>query len=260
MGGFPEQGQYDSLALAQLVRNREVHVWHMELAAPGHVVVRARRLLAPDEMERAIRFRDGPLRDAFVLARAGLRAVLARYAGVAASRIEFELGAAGKPSLRLVSSILRFNVSHTSAIAAYAVTLDASVGVDVERMRSRPDYLALAERFFCTEECADLRQLPDAQREAGFYECWVRKEAFVKAVGLGLTLPLDSFRVTLRPEDPPAVRVPAGGPGASGIWTMHAYRPVPDHAGAVAWQGGYRRVRVCRVRSASEMLSSAVAE
>nr|ASV46948.1 hypothetical protein [uncultured bacterium] len=234
---------------------RDIHVWHMELAAPDCVLARAADVLSPAETERAGRFVHRRLRDAFVLARAGLRGVLARYVGVAPERIELALGAAGKPSLSDPASDVQFNVSHAGSIAAYAVTRHVSLGVDIERIRPLPDYAALAAYAFSRAECADLARLPEHQREAGFFDCWVRKEAFVKAVGLGLLLPLDSFRVTLLPGEAPAVHAPPTGPGAAAAWYLHAYRPAPGYTGAVAWHDHTRALRVLPVLPAAEILS-----
>jgi 4'-phosphopantetheinyl transferase len=235
--------------------DREIHVWHGKLTASSDEIDRAGRLLTSAERERASRYARSNLADAFVLARAGLRAVLARYVGVAPGRLCFEVGEAGKPRLLFPPSPVEFNVSHSGDIAAYAVARQVSVGVDVEQIRPVPDAACLAARFFCTAERVELASLSAAHQQVAFIDCWVRKEAYVKAVGLGFSLPLDSFRVSLLPDAPPVVQPPRDGPGAEGPWFLHAYRPAPGYAGAVAWRSGPRSLLVLPVMSASALLA-----
>ena len=97
---------------------------------------------------------------------------------------------------------MRFNISHSGGLAVFAFTLDCEVGVDVEEIRELKDLAEIAARFFCAEETAELMSLPADQRTAAFFRCWTRKEAYIKAIGDGLSAPLDGFAVTLGRDEP----------------------------------------------------------
>jgi len=166
-------------------------------------------VLSPEEQDRAERFSSDRDRRRFIVARALLRSLLGHYLAAAPGAVEIEYGAEGKPQLR--GGGLSFNLSHAGEIALFAFSVAGDVGVDVEldeaglageRLAQRE---RLASRFFSAAENRDLRSLPSALRARAFLTCWTRKEAFVKARGDGLKLPLHSFDVTLSPRDPAAV-------------------------------------------------------
>ena len=135
----------------------------------------------------------------------------------------------------ILSCSLRFNASNSGDLAAYAFTNGCEIGVDIEQHRALRDFENIARRFFSPEETAELLELSAAEKTAGFFNCWTRKEAYIKALGGGLSIPLDSFRVTL-------------GPGLrrgwyrsmearrGGRWTLHDFTPAPDYAGAIAYR------------------------
>lgn len=160
-------------------------------------------LLAADERERAARFRFDRDRSRYVVGRGLLRLLLARYSGLAPAEIRFTYSAYDKPSL--LHGGLAFNVSHAGPIAMFAFCTRGDVGIDIER--DDPDFAGeqIAEHFFSPREVAVLRSLPEAQRVRAFLSCWTRKEAFIKARGDGLSLPLASFDVSLAPTSEPAV-------------------------------------------------------
>ena len=163
--------------------------------------------LAADEQARAERFHFERDREHFIVARGVLRAILGRYLNRAPERLSFCYGAHGKPALagEAGADAIRFNVSHSHGVALYAVTRGREVGIDLERIRFDLAVLEIAERFFSRREVATLRTLPtEAQRQA-FFRCWTRKEAYIKARGEGLSLPLDQFDVSLAPGEPAAL-------------------------------------------------------
>lgn len=201
----------------------EVQVWRASLAAGRAARARLRALLTDDERSRADRFVMERDRDRFTVARAFLRDVLGRHLGIRADRVRFRLQPAGKPLLE--GGHLRFNLSHSGDRALLAVTLDREVGVDLEALRPLRDACLLAERYFAPGEIATLRSVPAAGRDAAFLRCWTLKEAYVKGVGGGLSIPLDSFEVGDAP-------VP---------WTLRTLDPGPGYLGALAVQGsGFR--------------------
>lgn len=212
----------------------------------------AERLLDAGELARADRFAFPHLRETFVLAHGVLRVLLARYAGLAPRELALEAGAHGKP--RLVNAEVEFNLSHSGKLAAYAFS-DEAVGIDVEELRPLADLTQLASRSFCGDECADLATLAgDDDMRNAFYACWSRKEAFIKAVGSGLSFGLERFRVSLLPGAEPAVLHVEGDDAAQ--WQLHALDTGPGYAGAVAYRGPRRDLRLSRSTAAGVLLNN----
>jgi 4'-phosphopantetheinyl transferase len=178
-------------------------------------------LLSPDEVQRADRFRFPRHRRRFVIARGCLRLLLAAYLGTDAREVSFAYSAEGKPALAPQhESDLRFNVSHSGEIAAFAFATARDIGVDVEMIRYDVDIDEIRQRFFSTAEQEALAGLEGNQKSQGFFNCWTRKEAYVKAVGTGLSLPLQDFDVSLLPGEP--ARLLATRPDArlAARWSM----------------------------------------
>jgi 4'-phosphopantetheinyl transferase len=179
-------------------------VWRASLDVQNAELRRLHSLLSVDELDRAARFRFVRDRNRFVIGRGLLRTILADYAEMAAEELRFGYSPYGKPRLLDRSEIL-FNVSHSADRVLVAVTPDIPVGVDVEVLDTKLADELVAERFFSEQEVRDLRSLPPAGRPRAFLTCWTRKEAFIKARGEGLSLPLQDFDVTLTPGVPPTL-------------------------------------------------------
>lgn len=212
----------------------EVHVWLTDLDPGAAVVDRLVAALSADEGERAARFHFR--RDAmrWIVARATLRDILGACVGVEPSAIAFTYGKKGKPGLGdSQRADLQFSVSHSSDLAVYAVTTGALVGVDVERLRVVDQLEAVAERTFSRRECEVLRGLPGELRPAGFFNCWTRKEAYIKALGEGLSYPLDRFSVSLAPAAPARLESVDDMPDHVETWTLEALPVRAGFAGAV---------------------------
>jgi len=211
-----------------------VDVWRAEISIDGERLRKLAGTLSDEERARSERLKRG--REDFTAARGILREILGRYLGVKGADIVLrEEGRFGKPMLAGdFEGALRFNVSHSGRLALYAVCADREVGVDVEEIRSGVEVERIAAQFFSRAETQALRALPQEQRLAGFYHCWTRKEAYVKATGLGLSLPLDSFDVRVDAGEEAWVDV-AGEGGAR--WRVRALAVGEGYAGAVAAQG-----------------------
>jgi 4'-phosphopantetheinyl transferase len=235
---------------------RSVELWPVRLDASDVVFARFRRILAPDEAARAARFRFDHLRRSFILSRGALRILLGNYLSVAPGGIRFCYGSKGKPALADPVPI-QFNASHSGALALFAFTLGCEVGVDVEQIRRLQDMQEIASRFFCSEETAELMSLPSDERERAFFFCWTRKEAYVKAVGEGLSIPLDGFRVTLRPNEPARFIHLAHDTSATEAWTLHSVDPAPHYAAALAYRDLPRPVRMLSAVEPVELLDIA---
>lgn len=174
-----------------------------------------------------------------------LRELLGRYLDAPPAAVEFRYGPRGKPALASPwdRSDLRFNLSHTGNVVAFAVSRGAEVGIDLERVRPLPDLEGVAERFFAAAEIRALLDLTPEQRLRAFYRIWTRKEAFVKAVGDGLAHSLSDFVVTFGSDEGPAIVHRAGHPGAADRWTLVHLEPAGHAVGAVALSGDRAAIR-----------------
>lgn len=219
------------------LRLGEVHIWRVGLALSDADRVRVAGLLSVEELERADRFRFDVHRHRFQTARGALRDILARYLAATDPRdLVFETAEHGKP--RLVQSGeaagISFNSADSADLALIAVTRAAEVGVDLEKIVPERAGEKLAERFFSAAEAETLASLSPDVRIQGFFNCWTRKEAYLKAVGTGLLAPLDSFAVSLVPGEPPRLLFVDGDPAAPDRWSLAALHAAPGYAAAVA--------------------------
>jgi 4'-phosphopantetheinyl transferase len=233
---------------------RDVHLWVARLEASENNFARAFSWLSPDELKRAERFRFERHYRAFVLGRAVLRALVASYLRIAPTEASFTYGPKGKPALLDAPCPLSFNVSNSGDLAAYAFTLDCELGVDVEYRRRLVEIEGIARRFFAPDEVAELMGLSEGDRPEGFFNCWTRKEAYIKAVGEGLSVPLDSFQVTLQPGIAARMVALDGSTSAAERWTLRAFTPAPDYAGAIAYQDRERPLTAHPLATVDELL------
>ena len=185
----------------------EVHIWRVGLMQSEAVIARCRELLPADELARAERFHFDRDRRRFAVSHAMVRHVLGRYLALHPQEFRFVLGPKGKPEIapEWNSLGLKFNLSHSGEFALMGVSIKLTMGIDIEAIR--PDFgtQEIAERFFSHYEVATFLSLPQHQRVEAFFYCWTRKEAYIKAQGEGLSLPLDSFDVTFAPGTEPAL-------------------------------------------------------
>lgn len=183
-----------------------VHVWRIEVAQPLEVIDECEDLLADDERQRARQFHFHRDRRAFTVAKGAARRILAHYLDADPRSLTFDRGTFGKPFLR--SGELQFNLSHSGEFALLAVAREREVGVDVEEIREIEDAAMIAERYFSPGESKKLcTVLGSTQRATAFFNCWTRKEAFIKAIGEGLSHPLDTFEVTFLPQEKVELRL-----------------------------------------------------
>lgn len=196
----------------------------------------AAALLSDGERQRASRFARDRDRRRYTVARSRLRQLLGARLEVPPDAIELVYGERGKPGLapRFQDSALRFNVSHADGVAVYAFSVGREIGVDVEGVRVMPDADAIAACMFSRRENEAYRALDPRDKPLGFFNCWTRKEAFVKALGDGLYHPLDRFDVTLAPGEAARLLRVESTPGDQCGWGLHAFAPGPGLVGAVA--------------------------
>jgi 4'-phosphopantetheinyl transferase len=215
---------------------RAVHVWCAALDRAADWTA-FRSTLSADERDRADRFYFERDRRRYTCARAILRRLLARYLDVDPRAIAFQYGPHGKPALSgPFAGALTFNVSHSGEVAMLAIARGIELGVDVEQVRDMPDAEEIATRFFSPREVARLLSLPESARNAAFFSCWTRKEAYLKALGSGLARPLDEFDVTFAPGEPPRLTVPDDNDEGK-RWTIHELTPADGYAAALVTDG-----------------------
>jgi len=210
-----------------------VHLWRRALHASAAEVNSHYGLLSNEEKERALRFRIEQPRQNFVLTRGTLRLLLARYLGRTPQQVHLRNAANGKPSLEDEQELC-FNVSHTDGLALMAFAKRRAIGVDVENVGRATEVEQVAERFFSESEQQALRQLSGEELKAAFFRCWTRKEAYIKARGNGLSLPLDQFDVSIAADDEDALLATRPDPGESARWTISDVWLGPGYAAAVA--------------------------
>jgi 4'-phosphopantetheinyl transferase len=214
------------------IASDEVHVWAWALEPamvdlPAHI-----EILDQQERERMQRFHFAPDRARYAVAHANLRRILGAYLDQPAAGLRFYANGFGKPELHPSesSSSLHFSLSHSRSIAVLAVSNGRPVGVDVEEVR--PIEPEVADMHFSASERAQLNQLQGDAWLLGFYRCWTRKEAILKAEGVGLFRPLDSFDVSLLADE--TAKLLGTRKHFTYPWTLHDLLPSEGTIGAVA--------------------------
>ena len=212
-----------------------VHVWHARTQPACVDPSQLAPMLSEDERQRASRFRFQKNRDEFLISHGMLRMLLGSYLSIAPQEVCFQYGSHGKPGLdcTAVQSTLSFNISHTDGLALCAFSSRLRIGVDVEKVRKDFNTTEIAERFFSLVEREALRCLPAQEQHEAFFRCWTRKEAYIKALGEGLSHPLHQFDVSLT-KTAAALLATRPEPSETGRWFLHAV-PLPEgYVGAVA--------------------------
>ncbi len=213
--------------------DRDVHLWCTRLSRDAAAYRVLERCLSPDERQRADRFHFERDRKRYVAARGVLRNILGCYLKRQAREIRFCYGTHGKPALDQHCDALRFNLAHSQELAVYAVTRGREVGVDVEFVRRTLSWQEMARHCLTAREQGALFSLADGHRRA-FLTAWTRKEAYLKAVGVGLSLSPSQVEVTLRPEKPAALLAVQGKPDEASHWELKELSLPVDYVGAVA--------------------------
>jgi 4'-phosphopantetheinyl transferase len=217
----------------------EVHAWLFSLDPGEGQAAELAGLLAADERARAGRFYFERDRRRFAVARGRLRKILGGYLDQRAQALGFVYGRQGKPDLAAPhdQSGLRFNLSHSGELGLLVVARGREVGADIEQQRPMADMAQVAERFFSPREVAVFRRVADKAKQQAFLNCWTRKEAYIKAIGEGLSRPLDSFDVSLAPGEPARLLYVAGRVGEVARWRLESLETLPGYAAALAAEG-----------------------
>jgi len=229
----------------------EVHVWAVGLDRPAEEVAELAGFLSDEEQGRAAKFRHAPSRHEFIVARGLLRVLLGECLDMDPREVRFSQTARGKPRLAGPEpAAVRFNVSHSHGLALVALTGRCEVGVDLERVRPFSDEMGLADRFFTPREADALRALDAAGRLETFFRLWTRKEAYLKAHGLGLSCGLERVEVSHTLEDPAHVVHIDGDRREAARWSLRTLAPAAGYVGALALQAHDYRLFCWRLADA----------
>lgn len=211
----------------------EVHVWAVPLVGTQTPPAELESMLSAKDRDRAKRFLREEAGRSFATARAGLRTILGRYLRLPPIEVPIDTAPNGKPHLAAsVASDLQFNLAHSGELALVAVTSSGEIGVDVERLRPVDHWPEISSRYFHAEEAAIIGDA--AHTPANFFRCWTRKEAVLKAIGVGIIFPLDLFRVPLDKTTRDWVDVPAHSSNAAARYWLESLVPADGYLAAFA--------------------------
>lgn len=221
----------------------EIAVWQIDLDEKVENLSGLERLLSEEERQRAARFHFNLDRERYVIGRAALRRLLGKQLQRRPEEVQFRYNPQGKPALDRAEGDAdwRFNIAHSGGLALIAVSLGREIGVDIERIRPDVECLELARRNFSPREIAELEATPSAEQRRAFFRGWTRKEAYLKAHGIGLSLPLDRFSVSLGSS----ARLLSAEHDESqlGRWELHSWEPAAEFVAALAVDGHGRQIR-----------------
>jgi 4'-phosphopantetheinyl transferase len=214
----------------------EVHIWYASLGHAPQLQGRLLPLLSTDERKRAERFYFEADRQRSIVVRGLLRILIGRYLDIEPEAVGFTYSEFGKPALDKVAGSLplHFNVSHSDDLAVWAFARSQPVGIDVERIRSMTDESRFAAQLFSLPESALLASLSGLDRVRAFFALWTAKEAFLKAIGMGLTIPLDRIVISLDGDGSPRLVSIDGQPEPARSWHLQSLSPVPGYQVSLA--------------------------
>jgi 4'-phosphopantetheinyl transferase len=211
----------------------DVHVWSASSRIPREHLIRLAGTLSEDEHDRAQRYVNKSVRDRFVAARGALRTLLGRYLECDPGKVRFRYGVGGRPELasRQSDAGLSFNVSHSHELTLIAMSRKRRMGIDLERIRPIPELEAIARDFFTATERADWGSLPEDEKLRAFFQGWTRKEAILKAIGVGLATSPGGIEVCIAGSEQVHLRHIESGNERLQEWR---FLPLPHIAGYVS--------------------------
>lgn len=222
-----------------ILSSNDVHLWRAKLDQSDECIKQLAQMLSEEEQRKTERFHSDKDRKRFIVTRGVLRTILSRYLDVEPNRLRLGYRSHGKPYLVEKSSgeEICFNLSHSHSLSLYAFTRSRQIGVDIEYIRPIPEADQIVARFFSLNEHSMWQQLSKDQKQEAFINCWTRKEAYIKARGEGLSLPLDQFDVSFDPGKRAALLITSGASDESSRWLLRAIQPGPGYVAALVVEG-----------------------
>lgn len=223
----------------------EVHLWCISLTASSQTITEMTDIISQEERDQAERFHAQSSRVGFILGRGSLRMLLGAYFDINPSSIQFEYSVAGKPLIINNSNDadIQFNYSQSENLGLIGITKDRCIGVDIEKIREDFDFKPIALRFFTTYEFSNLFQLPEGEQRSGFFRLWTAKEAYLKAIGVGLSGSLSRFDFEL-PKSGNVDSYSFINKEYQTRWTIKWVFPYPGYNAAVAVPGEFTLVKL----------------
>ena len=224
---------------SQPLTDSDIHIWCASLNVSQEELLHHVSVLSLDEKARAERFYFEKDRDHFIVARGLLRTLISHYLKIEPAQIEFIYEDYGKPVLKseLQEKTFEFNLSHSKGVALYIFSWNRKVGIDVEHIHSMPDMDDFAERFFSPRESVFINSLSGQQKEIAFFKLWTCKEAFLKANGNGLTVPINEVEISLEPEGSATLAAIGEEKEQTSHWQLEIFNPVQGFQAALAVEG-----------------------
>ena len=212
------------------IRDGQIHIWRAPLKRNKEEFA---KLLNQQEKDRADKFIVEHAKNNFIVARGALKLLITKYLGIKNQDLLFKQNKYGK--LYIKYSRLQFNISHSHDFALFIFALDHQVGIDIEFIRDDFDFIPIAQRFFSKKEFIDLVALPKEHQIRAFFNCWSRKEAFIKAIGKGIFFALDKFSVEVSNKTENKVHLQIEGDEfKANDWSLEALSPADGYTGAFA--------------------------
>lgn len=215
------------------LEEKTIHVWYCSFEASKNRLNEYFGLLSKDEKQKASRFKFQKDNECYIITRGILRQLLGSYLELTPAEIQFTYTSFGKPLLAFDSS-LKFNVSHSGSMAAFAFFQNQEIGVDIEKIKADFDVLELAQHFFSKKEIEALEKQAKEDLPRAFFRCWTRKESFIKAEGSGLSFPLHKFAVSLDHDNKASLLETQWDASEKEIWKLFSFTPAEGYIGAVA--------------------------
>lgn len=225
----------------------DVQVWQVILEQDTTILAHLHGLLNAEEQQRAARFYFPADQGRYTVGRGVLRLLLGCYLQVAPTQVTFVYNPYGKPELTPVNGAppLHFNLSHSGEVALYAFARQRPLGIDIERMKADLAWRDLAPHVFSPYEQQVLATLPAAEQLPAFYRGWTRKEAYIKARGMGLSLALDQFDVSIQADQPPRLLATRDNPQEAARWTLCELPCPAGYAAALVVAGCGWHTTIC---------------
>lgn len=239
MTRYDEGCRWPRLPDSPALPHDQVHIWRFSIESLDEHSDSFARTLSDDERTRAKHYHFLRDRTKFLVRRGMLRVILGRYLSVEPNRIQFDHGTYGKPRLasKFDSDRLEFNLAHSHNLAVYAFTRKRRIGIDLEKIQPLPNLEQISSQFFTSQESEKIQRLDGNARLLAFYHCWTRKEAYVKAIGNGLTHPLDQFQVSVEPTQPARLVRVKGQSQETARWSFKSFVPASGYVSALAVEG-----------------------
>jgi len=228
-----------------ILTTNQVDLWRIRLLEGVDVVHRSSGLLSQDEIQRANCFHFERDKRRFIVARAAMRQILGEYLRIAPQDIVFSYGANGKPELlaALNEPRVSFNLSHSGELGLVAVGHSVRLGIDIEMVNPTFATAEVAGRFFSTTEVNTLRTISTKNQVEAFFRCWTRKEAYTKALGDGLSVPMHSFEVAFAAGVQPALLRSGSGSEEASRWSMYDIDVGAEYKAALVAEGSVHHLR-----------------